>query len=202
MRRSTGIYILLLVILAGLYYYLNNRPQKIEDQNAVIDTPESVEYLFNPSDGLPSLIRVESGTGEIVEVARNADNAWALTKPIEATADQGPVEAAAGQATTIRVLDHIPDLSKDAVGLDNPVYKITIQFTNNVERIVNIGVLTPTGNGYYANRGDGSIMIVSNTGLDTLIGFLTNPPYLATLTPPPPSTQADSTPESATTPQP
>jgi hypothetical protein len=191
MRRSASvIYIILLAILAGLYYYLNNRPLSAESE-----TPESptmpVEYLFGVEDGLPTRIHIGSKEGEIVEVARNAENAWAIILPIEASADQGSVEAAANQVSTIRVLDRIPNLEAEAVGLDTPEYKLTIQFTSDVERIIDIGVLTPTESGYYVSRGDGEILIVSNSPLDALIGLLTNPPYLAAETPFSPTSEAD-----------
>jgi len=201
MRRSAVIYILLFAILAGLYYYLNNRPKDIADETPT-STPASVEYLFDLSDGLPTRIRIESKAGEAVEVARDAENAWVLTMPIEASADQGTVEAATGQITTIRVLDRIPDLPRDAIGLDNPEYTLTIQFTGGVERIIEIGVLTPTGSGYYASRGDDNILIISNTVPDTFIGFLSDPPYLATETPLPSSLEAGPSLDGTATPQP
>ncbi len=180
MRRSASIiYIIILAILAGLYYYLNNRPETAEtDSETPASTPAAIEYLFNFEDGLPTRIHIESKAGDVVEVARDAENAWALTMPVEAAADQGTVEAAAGQVSTIRVLDRVPNLPKDAVGLDDPEFIITIQFTSDVERIIKVGVLTPTESGYYANQGDDEILIVSNSALDALIGLLTNPPYL------------------------
>ena len=198
MRRSTIIYLLLLVVLAGLYYYLNNRPQEADELSS--STPAAVEYLFQPSDGLPTRIRISSKSGEVVELARNSENAWMLTLPTEALADQGPVEAAAGQITTIRILDHIPNLAENAVGLDDPAYTFTVEFSGDVERIIEIGVLTPTGNGYYASRGDGDILILSNSALDAFIDFLSDPPYPATETPPPSQPGAD--PSRTATPQP
>jgi hypothetical protein len=188
MRRSAVIYIVILAILAGFYYYLNNRPQAAETANETPEsTPAAIEYLFNAEDGLPIRVHIESKGGDVVEVARDAENAWALTLPIEAPADQGTVEAAVGQVSTIRILDRVPNLAKDAVGLDDPEFMITIQFTSDVERIVNVGVLTPTESGYYTNQqGDEEILIIGNSALDALIGLLTNPPYLvATETPPP-----------------
>ncbi|HKJ38862.1 MAG TPA: DUF4340 domain-containing protein [Anaerolineales bacterium] len=193
MRRSAGIYILLLVILTGLYYYLNNRPQEIDDETPV-PTSAPTEYLFSLDDGLPTRIRIESKEGEVVEVARDADNAWVLILPTEASADQGAVEAATSQITTIRVLDHIPDLKKDVVGLDDPEFTFTIQFTGEVERIIEVGVLTPTGSGYYASRDNGETLIVSNTVLDSLIGFLSDPPYLEADAPFPPTLEVDTAP--------
>ena len=193
MRRSTGIYIFILLILVGLYYFLNNRDPKAEEEVA-FSTPIPVEYLFNIEDGPLTQIRVESKTGEIVEIARNEENAWVIKLPIETEADQGTVEAAAGQIATVRILDRIPDLSKEAVGLDEPEFSFTIQFGSNVERIINIGVPTPTGSGYYANSGDNEILILSSSGLEPFIGFVTNPPYLETGTSVLPTPEADSTP--------
>jgi len=63
-----------------------------------------------------------------------------------------------------------------------------------VERIIDIGVPTPTGSGYYASRGDNEVVILSGSGLDPLIGFATNPPYLETETLLPSTPEADSTP--------
>ena len=200
MRRSSSIiYIILLAILAGLYYFLNNRPETVDNE-----TPTSavVEYLFNSEDGLPTRIHIEAQDGETVEVARDAENAWVFLQPVEAPADQGSVEAAAGQVTTLRVIDRVPNIDPGTVGLDNPYYTITIQFTNNMERIINVGVLTPTETGYYVSHGDGEILIVNNSALDALIGLLTDPPYLATETPDPSSLEVDSSLQATATPQP
>ena len=193
MRRSASlIYIFLLVVLAGLYYYFNNRTETVDvDTEISLPTPTPVEYLYSFDDGLPTSIHIQSKDGEEVKVARNAENAWVFILPIEASADQGSIEAAANQVTTIRVLDHIPDLTSDLVGLDDPQFTLTIQFTNDVERILEIGVLTPTESGYYVSRGDGEILIVNNSALDALIGLLTDPPYLATEIPLPTTPEAD-----------
>ena len=201
MRRSTLIYILLFLVMAGAYYYLNNR-EKPADIALTVQPEDLVSYLFNSSDGTPTSIRVESKAGEVVELARNAENAWALVKPIAASAEQGSSEAAASQVTTIRITDHLSNISPKDVGLDAPDYKLTIQFTNGVERIANIGVITPTGNGYYVGSNN-EIVIVSKSSIDALIGLLSTPPYAETLTPSPiPATPTDTplppTPEPAT----
>jgi len=192
MRRSTVIYLLLFLGMAGLYYFLNNREEPADI--ALTVAPEDVvSYLFNSSDGVPTSIRVESQAGEVVELARNADNAWALTLPFEASAEQGASEAAASQITTIRITDRLPNISPKDVGLDAPQYKLTVKFTNEVERIAEIGVVTPTENGYYIGI-DGEIVIVSKSSIDALIGLLINPPYAETLTPSPIPATATETP--------
>ena len=158
MRRSTVIVLLLAVILAGAYYFLNNREAPVD---TVITVPpdEVIAYLFSSSDGTPTSIRVESKAGEIVELARNAENAWALKLPFEASAEQGSSEAAASQVAAIRITDRLPNINPKDVGLDAPEYQLSVKFTNGVERIAKIGVITPTENGYYVSI-DGKIVIV------------------------------------------
>jgi hypothetical protein len=135
-------------------------------------------------------------------VARNAENAWALILPEEAAADQGSAESAATQVTTMRILQRVPDLAPEAVGLDDPEYTLVVRFTNDVERTVEVGVLTPTESGYYARGADGEVVIVSRSSVDALLRLLANPPYLETPTPLPSTPEADPTTNETATPQP
>lgn len=183
-RRPTIVYVILLLILAGAYWYLNNREKPVEAE-ATVEPSAEISYLFNAEDGTPSSIRMESKSGETVEVARDAENVWTLIQPLEAKADQAAAEAAASQITTMRILDRIPDLDPEIVGLENPEYVLTIKFTNGVQRTVDIGVITPTESGYYIQDADGEIAVVSRDAIDALLGLLENPPYLETPTPSP-----------------
>jgi hypothetical protein len=187
MRRSTVVYLVLLLVLAGVYYYLNNREQPA-DITVTLEPESQVSYLFTAEDGLPTSIRIEAKNGETAEVARDADGAWALILPIEAPADQAPAEAAASQVTTLRILDRVPDVDPEIVGLSEPEYTLIIRFTSGVERKAEIGVITPTESGYYVRNADGEIVIISKSSLDLLLGLLTNPPYLETPLPSTPET--------------
>lgn len=210
MRRSTVMYLLVLLVAVGAYYIINNRAEPA-DIVVTLEPEDVVAYLFNAEDGVPSGIRIVAKTGEVVEVARTADGAWELIQPLEASADQGAAEAAASQITTLRIEDTIPDLDLDIVGLQDPEYVIIVRFNDDVERKVNIGVITPTETGYYALTPDGAVVIVSKTSIDSLLNLLRNPPYLETPTPSPVATETPlptSTPEpgtptpATTTPQP
>jgi hypothetical protein len=186
MRRSTTIFVLLFIVAAGIYYYLNNREQPA-DITITVEPEEEVTYLFDAELGSPEGIRIESKDGAIVEVARNAEGVWALIQPIEAAANSGSVEAAASQVTTMRVLDTLPDLDLEIVGLSPPEYILTVTFAE-VERIVSVGVITPTASGYYVLNPDGVVIIVSASAVDGLLNLLDNPPYLETPTPSPTAT--------------
>jgi Domain of unknown function (DUF4340) len=183
-RRSTVVYIVLLLAMAGAYYYLNNR-NKIAAIEVTVEPSSEVTqaYLFTAEDGTPASIRIESKAGQIVEIGRGADNAWTLTQPIEAKADQGAAEAAASQITTMSILDTVPKIDPKIVGLETPEYVLTVKFTNGVERIVDIGVITPTESGYYVRDSEGKVIIISRSAIDSLLGLIGNPPYLETLTP-------------------
>lgn len=189
-RGSTVVYIVLLLLLVGAYYYLNNREQPADIELTVTVEPGlevGQEYLFTAEEGTPSSLRIESKSGETVEIARGEDNAWALTQPIEAKAEQGAAEAAATQVTTMRIIDTVPDVDPKIVGLEDPEYVLTVKFTGGGERTVDVGVITPTESGYYVRDAAGKVVIVSRSAIDALLGLLTNPPYLETLTPAPPS---------------
>jgi hypothetical protein len=201
-RRSTVVYIVLLLVLAGVYYYLNNREQPAEIELTVEPGSEvAQEYLFTAEEGTPTSILIESKSGETVEVARGEDNAWTLIQPVEAKADQGAAEAAATQVTTMRIVDKVPDLDPGIIGLDNPEYVLTMKFTSGGERTVDVGVITPTESGYYVRESD-NIVIVSRSAIDALLGLLTNPPYLETPTPAPVTSEAVTPSSESATPQP
>jgi hypothetical protein len=197
-RGSTVVYIVLLLALVGAYYYLNHR-QKAADLEITPEPTSEVSYLFTSQDGTPSSIRIESKAGQTVEVARGADNAWALTQPIAIKADQAAAEAAASQITAISVLDTVPDVDPKIVGLETPEYVLTVKFTNGVERTVDIGVVTPTESGYYVRNAQDKVVIVSKSAIDALLELLHNPPYAETLTPSPTAATAASTPVPAST---
>jgi hypothetical protein len=182
-RSSTVVYLVLLLALVGAYFYLKNREQPADIVLTVEPTSEVTQaYLFPAEEGVPTSIRIESKTRGAVEVARDAENAWTLTQPVEAKVDQAAAEAAVSQVTTMRILDTVPDVDPAIVGLEDPEYVLTIKFTSGGERTAEVGVITPTESGYYVRDAEGEVVIVSRDAIDPLIGLLDNPPYLETPT--------------------
>jgi hypothetical protein len=189
--RSTVVYVVILVALLGFFAYLRNREQPAEIALTPEATMEEISYLFTAADGVPTSIRITAKSGEVVEVARDADNAWKVILPLESPAEQGSSEAAASQVTTMRVLESIPTIDLDLVGLNDPDYTLDITFSSGQERTVKVGVVTPSESGYYVqDASGGNVLIVSRSSLDSLIGMLTNPPYLETPIPSPIATEA------------
>lgn len=208
-RRSTVVYILLLIVLVSAYFYIKNRSQSRADIELTLTpeaTSEAVNYVFTSEDGVPSSIRIQSKAGETVELARDASGAWALIQPVAAKADQASAEAAATQVQTMRILNKVANLDPGLAGLKTPEYVLTVKFPKG-ERTVNIGVVTPSENGYFVqDASGGDIQIVSKSAVDALITLLTTPPYAETLTPSPTVTgtppSSTPTPNETATPQP
>jgi hypothetical protein len=123
-----------------------------------------------------------------------------LTEPVEAKADQAAAEAAASQIATMRILDTVPDVDLNIVGLEDPEYVLTVKFTSGGERTADVGVITPTESGYYVRDAEGGVVIVSRDAIDPLIGLLDNPPYLETPTPDPATLEAGTPPTETATP--
>jgi hypothetical protein len=187
-------------VLAGVYYYLNNRARPADIELTAEPVAEAA-YLFTAEEGIPTSIRIESKAGETVEVARGEDNAWALNEPVEAPAEQAAAEAAASQVATMRIVDTVPDVDPQIVGLEDPEYVLTVVFTGGEERTVEVGVITPTESGYYVRDG-GQVVIVSRSAVDSLLGLLQDPPYLETPTPAAVTSEAITPSSESATPQP
>lgn len=183
-RPSTVVYVVLLLGLVGAYFYLKNREKPADIDLTVEPSAEVTQaYLFPEVEGTPTRILIESNTGKAVELARDPENAWMLNQPAEAQADQAAAEAAATQVTSMRILDTVPDVDPEIVGLEKPEYVLTVSFTSGGERTADVGVITPTESGYYVRDTEGQVVIVSRDAIDPLIGLLDNPPYLETPTP-------------------
>lgn len=184
MKRSTWIVLVIFLALAGLMYYLNqNKPATTEETEATPVPP--VEYLITEDDGLPTSIEISSKTGDDVSIVRNEAGEWVLKQPIEAEANQGSAEAAASQLTSLRIVSR-PEVAPADAGLVQPSYRMTIKLTGGKVKTVRIGDLTPTESGYYTSVDESDdILIVSKTGLDSLLMLVTSPPYVNTPTPAP-----------------
>lgn len=182
-RRSTVVYIIILLAVAGIYLLLRLRERPAETASAP-ETAGEVSYLFAAEEGSPTDILLQARTGEAVELARNTENAWVLKQPVEAAAEQGASEAAAGQVVTLRILERIPKIDPEVVGLTEPEYFLTVRFNSGTERTVRIGVVTPTESGYYIQESDsGEVLIVSKSSVDAVLRLLTSPPYRETPAP-------------------
>jgi hypothetical protein len=178
-RRNTWILLIVLVLLIGATFYLNN--QKKTSASSATPTP-SQKFLFSPQDGNPTDIKIQDTIGNSVEIALNATGSWVLKAPTAQPADQSKAEAAATQLTSLNLLGNV-QLDLNVVGLDKPTYTMTITFDSAKTHKVLIGSVNPIQTGYYVQLDSGPVQIADETGINSLIGMLSAPPYVATSTP-------------------
>ena len=181
-QAGTWITILLLAALIGLAYYLNTEKEKTGAEEAISTVETS--YIFTEADGVVSSIEVKPAEGETVKIARNTENIWAVTLPMEAEADQGLAESAATQITALSISSQIEDgKSPEIFGLDQPAYVISIEFKDGKKHILEVGDATPTNSGYYVRVDKDKMVITDLSGIDALLQLGFFPPYLNTPVP-------------------
>ncbi len=192
LKRSTVISIVVLAALVGLAIYLSRQKETKSETEAV--PTESQIYLFNESDGLPNAVKIEDKQGKVVAVRQELDGRWTFEQPISAETEEGFVDYATSELTTLLVLNTMENMPPAAVGLDHPAYIITIGFSGGKETTFKVGNPTATGSGYYAFKEDGEMVIISKSGVDTLLEIYNNPPEVSTETPDPTAMEATATP--------
>lgn len=195
MKQSTWIILVIFLALVGLMVYLDLQESPAGE---TADTTPTIppEYLLRVTDGSLVSIELTSQDGRAVRLARNESGVWALEKPIETEADQASAEEAATQITALRILSRLEVDPADA-GLVSPAFMLRLETSNDLEKDILIGNVTPSGSGYYAQEVDSQdILILNKTDVDALLGLLSFPPYLntpiPTLTPTETPTEAPS----------
>ena len=185
-QAGTWISVLMLAALIGLAFYLSREKEKTAAEEATPTLEKT--FIFTKADGMVSSIEVKPAEGETAKIARNAENAWEVTLPIQAEANQGQAEAAATQLTALPISSQIePGKSPSIFGLDSPAYVITIEFKDGKTRTLEVGDKTPTNSGYYVRVDKDKMLITDLNGIDALLQLKSFPPYLNTPTALPPT---------------
>ncbi len=186
-RRNTWILLILLVVVIGAAFYFNH----LKQTGVIAGTPTVAPqtFLFSSKDGNPTDIKIADNSGRTVEIARDSTGSWVVKAPTATAANQSQAEAAATQLTSLKMLANV-QIGLADVGLDKPTYTMTVTFGNTKGSTssakthkVLIGSVNPIQTGYYVQVDGGPIQVADKSGIDSLTGMLTAPPYLATMTP-------------------
>jgi hypothetical protein len=190
-KRSTWVMVVLLVLVAGLAYYMKTVPdnliQKALTAKNTPTVPTSLGTLISPADGPLNGISIASSDGHNVVIKREPTG-WTFSIETQAftAADQAAAEQAASQAQGLRLTSgEIKPATSDlsAFGLDKPAYTYTLILSSGKTVAFKLGKATVTDDGYYLQKEDGTIVAVDKYMTDTLINLLKQPPYKITPTP-------------------
>ena len=197
LKRSTWLALLVLAILIGWMIYIKQDKAAIKEEAKSFPTLET-HIVFSDETSQPNRIVIKAATGETVEVGLGMGNLWELILPFGGVADQGLVEAAATQISSLRSIQEISQIPLNELGLEKPAYVITIGFVDGKKHTLEIGDQTPSASGYYVQVDKDKTIIIEGSGIDGLLGLLASPPYRETPTPSPTASPSPSTPTTAT----
>jgi hypothetical protein len=180
-RRSTWVTLGIFAIVLVAAIIIRQTEQKVAAD--ATPTPGST-YLFSAQDSSIIGLRISDNDEDSVAVQRAEDGSWSLIQPEGEQADQDRIDSLVSQAESLRVvstLDTQPELT--AIGLDPPQYRLSITLADGQQQVAEIGNTTPTSSGYYTRLEGGELQVVSKSGLDSLVGMLTDLPIAPTPTP-------------------
>ncbi len=203
MRRSTVVMLVLLVILAGLYWYMQQPDNLI--QRAIQPTPTATRETFGnliPAEkGQITRIFITQADGTSITLDKSS-GIWLLTTAQgNAPASPDTTDQVASGLKNLQILSKIePAPALASIALDPPAYRVTLTMSDGSLIDFHIGAKTVTQSGYYLRTADGHLYVTAAYNINSLINLLKEPPYLQTATPSPlPITE---TPLPAATPQP
>ena len=192
-KRSTWILLVILALVVGAYFLIKNQPAK---GKTLTPTATGSSFLITQAQGVLQSLSISDNKGNKFQMQRDLSKSWVITAPSSGVADQGLASAAETQVGALSILTQLqtpPDLS--VVGLAGPAYTMQLGFVNGSSHKIDVGIISPTGSGYYVRFDGEKIYVIEKSGIDAILNLLTSPPFPATATPVP-------TPETTITPTP
>ncbi len=184
-RRSTWIVlaIFLVLIAATVLWPRLKKSDETPEPTATSQPAQPKVYDLSLEDLI--WIQIKDAQGNIVEVERESPSAeWLMVGETVETSDSFRIGSIAGQLLALQAMRTFEtELGVDTVGIDHPMYIITIRTTAGDEIINKIGNLNAVRNGYYIKVDNEPVVIVAKLALDEILSILTEPPLAATPTP-------------------
>lgn len=120
------------------------------------------------------------------EYRKDSSGVWTIVEPQGSLSDVGTVESTVGQLIRTNPLDTLESAPPlDVIGLQPPLYQVTLNLEDGRQFIVRVGAKTVTGSGYYLQVDDGPIAVVNQFSVQSILDLLENPPLQPTETPTP-----------------
>ena len=183
MRRSAWVALILVALVAGMIVYLRQDEKAVREEAETFPTLPT-RYLFDPAEGEPNRIRLETtATGGVVEVALNMQGQWEVVLPFGGLASQGDVGALLTTLTSLRSVKEVEGLAPSDLGLEPPAYVLTVVLKSGGKHILEIGDKTPSESGYYARLDGKRLLVADLSSIEGLTLLAGNPPYQVTPTP-------------------
>lgn len=179
-RRSTWVILVIFVILLVVFIWFGRSDQA--EGTPTPTTPIQSLFDFEESEIL-GLVITKTGNNGLVLI-RDNEAGWMIEGVQDEVLDQDKIDSSLSQFLSSRLittLESLPPLAD--IGLDPTAYTIEIELVNSEHISLLIGEMTAIGDGYYAQKEDGEVVVINQFPLDTLLEFLETPPVMPTSTP-------------------
>ena len=156
-KRSTWILLVILALVVGAYFLIKNQPAK---GKTLTPTATGSSFLITQAQGVLQSLSISDNKGNKFQMQRDLSKSWVITAPSSGVADQGLASAAETQVGALSILTQLqtpPDLS--VVGLAGPAYTMQLGFVNGSSHKIDVGIISPTGSGYYVRFDGGKIYV-------------------------------------------
>jgi Domain of unknown function (DUF4340) len=183
-RQITLGLIVVFIVMIGVAWILETSAKSETPMPGSV-TP-TVAPIWSVDTGNIKVIEISDLKGfNKVRLEKNQKGTWKIMDLPVVVADQGNVANILASIAKINVLyDYGEDLNPADFELDKPDYELMIQTTDGVTHTLDIGAQTTDQQGYYVRLpGEKRILVVSTSALSGVIGYLTNEPLPATITP-------------------
>jgi hypothetical protein len=192
--RTTIIMAAVLIVLAGLAYFSSSNNASAPTG---APTPVPSHFIWQDSNSVKA-IDVVSST-EKVSIAKDSTSGdWMISQPVARPADVFQVGNEADALQNLQaqfMLTGTTDLGQ--YGLTSPPLQVTVTFsdTGGSQRVLLVGAPTTDGSAYYVKTPDSdTVYVVTNTTIEPLRSWLTNPPVQQPTATPVPITPVTDTP--------
>src|SRR6185437_3831878 len=147
--RGIRSFLVLVVIAAGLGGYLY-----YDSKHPAEDTKKNEKVFADLKSDAITQVTVKSDKGETTTAQKQA-NAWQLTQPVQAPADEAELSGITSNLASAEVQSVIDDKPSDVkqFGLDPPRIQVSFK-TGGTDHALLIGQKTPTGADLYARLSD------------------------------------------------
>lgn len=192
-RRSTWLMFGVFLLVTAVAIFLVRSPSSTLTSTSQTPSPTEVPRLIVDlvQDQVVSL-SLTRADNDTITLVRGADGAW--TNPaLGLSVDPAITEQLFSELLATRVLTQLSaDYSLGALQLTNPEQSLTLTTADGTENRLDIGALTPIGNGYYVKYGANLPVVVSKYALEAVYGL-----FDQANTPSAPTYESTQTPENA-----
>jgi hypothetical protein len=149
--------------------------------------------LGNSSDSITG-VRLVDQHGLSIVSKLDSNNQWTIEQPAGLLVSQGSMQLILSDLYGITIQSTLlSQLPLDSTGLQLPTYTITLTYQSGQTHLIKVGNLTSTQSGYYVQLDTGNAVIVSQSGIDGVVGVFKSVAYTPT-----PTLSADTSTPSAT----